>query len=203
MDRLQASSEYDTCNWYTYQIITCSLEFKLYMFHYKPGQDHLVISTIDVTAHSDYIIDENMYVTWKVTKQENVDQWSTRIPLPAKAAIGDRNWTCQTGIVLWKFGVDMQSQTKVRVQKPKNRLWPAGNLVRKPKIQYVRRKYAEFNLQIGVSSLFLIMRETFQWLIFILFNLFLTCICDYKYFCAIHCMDNKRCSHKRKMFVWI
>ena len=57
------------------------------------------------------MFDENMYFTWKVTKQENVDKWSTRIPLPAKAAIGDRNWTRQTGIVLLKFGVDMQSET--------------------------------------------------------------------------------------------
>ena len=31
-----------------------------------------------------------------------------------------------TSIVLLKFGVDIQSQTKVRVWKPKNPIWPPG-----------------------------------------------------------------------------
>ena len=173
------------------------------MFHCKPGQDHLVISTIDVTAHSDYMFDENMYFASKVTKQENVDQWSTRIPLPAKAAIGDRNWTRQTGIVLLKFGVDMQSETKVRVQKPKNRLWLAGNLVRKPKSNMSAENIQSLTYNRCIIIVFGYAGDVPVIDFFIIFNLFLTCICDYKYFCAIHCMDNNRCSRKRNMFVWI
>ena len=39
----------------------------------------------------------------------------------------DRLLTIYTSIVLLKFGVDNQSQTKVRVQKQKTSIWPPGS----------------------------------------------------------------------------
>ena len=60
-----------------------------------------------------------------LTELEIVDQWSTRIPLPHR-----RGWQWAMGgyvsIVPLKFGVDIQSQTKVRVRKPKNPIWLPG-----------------------------------------------------------------------------
>ena len=38
----------------------------------------------------------------------------------------DRLLPLLTSIVLLKFGVDNQSQTKVRARKPKNPIWPPG-----------------------------------------------------------------------------
>ena len=65
--------------------------------------------------------------TFNQVKQEIVDQWSTRIPPPHR-----RGWQWAMGglqlniVQNHKFAVDIQSQTKVRVWKPKNPIWPPG-----------------------------------------------------------------------------
>ena len=76
-------------------------------------------------------------------KLEIVDQWSTRIIPAAQQGVAVGNvWIgikhhskllgyyllIHMGNVLLKFGSDVQSQTEVRVQNPKNPIWMPGGL---------------------------------------------------------------------------
>ena len=74
------------------------------------------------------------------TQLEIVDQWSTRIPPPSKRGSRGNAWIViehhskslcfylpiHTGNVLLKFGLNVQSQTEVRIWKLKNLIWLPG-----------------------------------------------------------------------------
>ena len=57
-----------------------------------------------------------------------------------------------TSIVLLKFGVDIQSQTNVRVSKPKNPIWLSGGEVQKPNKGNLRNLIAAASLVILLKT---------------------------------------------------